>query len=76
MKCRIGRGSASEAIRARLGELRAIWRSYRLYQRHRIKERDHHGAWDVAVNLSETEAEMAGLKFALRALTSPRASRR
>ena len=55
-------------IRGRLTRLAKVHRSYRIYQRERIRERDHHGAWDVAVNLSETECEMDGLRFALKAL--------
>lgn len=69
MPCRPDRAETAAAkIKARIGRLRAIHRSYRAYQRDRIRERDWHGAWDVAVNLSETEMEMAGLRFALRAL--------
>lgn len=64
---------AVDKIRGRLVELRRIHRSYRAYQRDRVRERDHHGAWDVAVNLSETECEMAGLRFALRAMRASHA---
>ncbi|MCA1824366.1 MAG: hypothetical protein LC640_08925 [Frankia sp.] len=59
---------ARAAIRGRLKELRAIHASYLAYQEHRVNERDHHGAWDVAINLAETEAEAAGLQFALKAM--------
>jgi hypothetical protein len=52
-------------------DLKAIHATYLLYQADRVRERDHHGAWDVAINLAETEAEMAGLEFALRALEEP-----
>lgn len=55
-------------IRARIAELQDIRESYIEYQRWRVVERDHHGAWDVAINLSETEAEIAGLTFALEAI--------
>ena len=55
-------------IKARLAELEKVYASYLHYQEWRVKERDHHGAWDVAVNLSETECEMAGLRYALEAL--------
>lgn len=68
MKRRPDLETAATAIRARLRELRAVHASYRRYQRYRVRERDHHGAWDVAVNLSETECEMSGLRFALRAI--------
>jgi hypothetical protein len=64
--------TARARIGMRLAELRDIHASYLEYQRHRVAERDHHGAWDVAVNLSETESEMAGLEFALRALDEER----
>lgn len=59
---------AAVRIRDRIAELRAIHASYLEYQRFRVSERDHHGAWDVAINLSETECEIAGLEFALAAL--------
>lgn len=55
-------------VMARIEALEKVHASYLIYQEQRILERDHHGAWDVAVNLSETECEMDGLKFALRAL--------
>jgi hypothetical protein len=60
--------TAIEAIRTRIDELRRIHTNYRAYQADRIAESDHHGAWDVAVNLSETECEIAGLEFALEAI--------
>jgi hypothetical protein len=66
--------SAADAIskiRDRLVELRCIRDSYLQYQRWRVAEHDHHGAWDVAINLSETECEMSGLQFALDALVEP-----
>lgn len=59
---------AAQKIRDRLSELEVIHASYLEYQKWRVVERDHHGAWDVAINLSETECEMAGLRFALAAL--------
>lgn len=60
--------SPRDRIEARLAELGQVHASYLHYQEWRVKERDHHGAWDVAVNLSETECEMAGLRFALEVL--------
>lgn len=60
--------SAEELIRERIADLRGIHANYLAYQRDRVSERDHHGAWDVAINLSETECEIAGLEFALKAL--------
>ena len=57
-----------DRITARLAELEKVHASYLHYQEWRVKERDHHGAWDAAVNLSETECEMAGLRFALEVL--------
>ena len=62
------RRSASETIRHRINELNAIHSTYAAYQQHRVNERDHHGAWDVAINLAETEAEISGLSFALEAI--------
>lgn len=56
---------AAEKIRARIGELQRIRDSYLEYQRWRVAERDHHGAWDAAINLSETECEISGLEYAL-----------
>ncbi len=60
--------NAAERIRARVAELQGIRARYLAYQQDRVAERDHHGAWDVAVNLSETECEIAGLEFAVKAL--------
>jgi hypothetical protein len=63
-----------DKIRARIAELGEIRRSYLEYQEWRVRERDHHGAWDAAINLSETECEISGLEFALAAIatTPPR----
>lgn len=55
-------------IRERVEALQRIHANYLAYQADRVRERDHHGAWDVAINLSETECEIAGLEFALRAI--------
>lgn len=70
--------TAAEKIRARIAELQAIHANYTAYQRDRVAEKDHHGAWDAAVNLSETECEISGLEFALKAMEvsgeSPRPS--
>ena len=60
--------NAATVIRDRIAELRRIHANYIAYQADRVAKKDHHGAWDVAVNLSETECEIAGLEFALRAL--------
>ena len=60
--------TAAEKIRGRIAELRCIRDNYLAYQEDRVSERDHHGAWDVAVNLSETECEISGLQFALEAV--------
>lgn len=62
--------TAAERIQARIKELEGIHERYTAYQQDRIREKDHHGAWDVAVNLSETECEMAGLRFALEQLAT------
>lgn len=63
--------TAADAIRARIAELQGIRERYLAYQQDRVNERDHHGAWDVAVNLSETECEISGLEFALGAIEAP-----
>jgi hypothetical protein len=55
-------------VRARLTALEAIRANYLGYLKCRIDESDWHGAWDASVNISETECEMAGLKFALEAM--------
>lgn len=60
--------AARERIAARLQVLEGIHRNYLAYQLDRVAERDHHGAWDVAINLSETECEMVGLRYALEAM--------
>jgi hypothetical protein len=59
---------ARATIRQRIAELDGIRARYLAYQQDRVNERDHHGAWDVAINLSETECELAGLRFALDAM--------
>lgn len=56
------------SIRSRIGQLEIQLANYRAYQDDRVAERDHHGAWDVAINMSETECEIAGLRFALEAM--------
>jgi hypothetical protein len=56
---------AKTEIRDRINELEKIHASYLQYLHWRVKERDWHGGWDGCVNLSETECEMAGLRFAL-----------
>jgi hypothetical protein len=69
---------AKTEIRDRINELEKQHRNYLAYQQDRVNERDHHGAWDVAINLSETECEMAGLRFALEKMDQvdfPRAPR-
>ena len=58
-----------DVIRKRIAELVMIRANYLRYQQDRVSEHDHHGSWDVAVNLSETECEIAGLKFALGAIS-------
>lgn len=65
--------SAAAEIVARLEDLRLQHRNYLAYQQDRVRERDHHGAWDVAINLSEVECEMAGLEFALKAIEAEQA---
>jgi hypothetical protein len=55
-------------IFSRIASLEGIRANYRRYQADRVTEQDHHGAWDAAVNLAETEAEIAGLKFAIESI--------
>jgi len=55
-------------MQTRISELEAIHANYLRYQADRVAEHDHHGAWDVAINLAETEAELAGLRFALEVM--------
>jgi hypothetical protein len=64
--------TAADRIRARITGLQGIRERYLAYQQDRVNERDHHGAWDVAVNLSETECEISGLEFALKAVEGDR----
>ena len=59
---------AADKITARIADLYSIRENYRGYLQYRISENDWHGAWDASVNISETECEIAGLKFALDAL--------
>lgn len=60
--------TAADKIRARIAELEAVRANYLGYLQFRVSESDWHGAWDASVNISETECEIAGLKFALDAL--------
>lgn len=60
--------SAADKIRARIAELQKVRENYIGYLTFRKSEADWHGCWDAAVNISETECEIAGLKFALDAL--------
>jgi len=62
--------SAASRIRARIAELEKVRANYVGYLEFRKSEVDWHGCWDAAVNISETECEIAGLKFALDALES------
>ena len=60
--------NATLTVRARLAELQAIRANYLGYLKCRTSESDWHGAWDASVNISETECEIAGLRFALEAM--------
>ncbi len=55
-------------IRARIAELEKVRENYIGYLAFRKSEADWHGCWDASVNISETECEIAGLKFALDAM--------
>lgn len=57
-------------IRARIVELEKVRANYVGYLEFRKSDADWHGCWDASVNISETECEIAGLKFALDALES------
>ena len=59
---------AKHKVDLRIEALDRQWKNYVAYQQDRVNERDHHGAWDVAIHLSEVECEIAGLKFALEAM--------
>jgi hypothetical protein len=56
---------AKAAIRERMMKLDAIHRNYLEYLKDRVYEHDWHGTWDGGANLSETECEQAGLRFAM-----------
>ena len=60
--------SVASRIRDRINELQRVRENYIGYLEYRKSEADWHGCWDAAVNISETECEIAGLKFALDAL--------
>ena len=60
--------TAVDKIRARISDLEAVRANYVGYLPFRISECDWHGCWDASVNISETECEIAGLKFALDAI--------
>ncbi len=60
--------SAAAKIRARIAELEKVRENYIGYLAFRKSEADWHGCWDASVNISETECEIAGLKFALDAM--------
>lgn len=66
----MSQAKALYAVRERIAKLMEIRNNYLAYQQDRVDEQDHHGAWDVAVNLSGTECEIAGLKFAEEAILS------
>jgi len=57
-------------IKTRIAEIQAVRENYIGYLAFRKSESDWHGCWDASVNISETECEIAGLKFALEAMES------
>jgi hypothetical protein len=59
-----------ERIKDRLAQLRRMYENYRAYQQDRVNEEDHHAVRDVACDLELTANEIAGLEFALRALSN------
>lgn len=62
-------GNVAERLTGRINDLEAQRANYLAYQSDRVKEHDHHGAWDAAINLSEVECEIAGLRFAQDLIT-------
>ena len=58
----------ADKIRARVADLEAVRANYIGYLTFRQSESDWHGCWDASVNISETECEIAGLRFALDAI--------
>lgn len=56
-----------ESITARLAQLDAIEATYLKYAQQRLDERDFHGLWDVAINLTEVSNERDGLHLAVKA---------
>ncbi len=59
---------AEVKIRQRINELQSVRANYIGYLEFRKSEFDWHGSWDAAINISEPECEISGLKFALDAL--------
>ncbi len=54
-----------DKIRDRIMSLEAMKANYLGYLKFRISDQDWHGTWDAGVNISEVEAEMSGLRYAL-----------
>ena len=61
---------AEEKVRARIAFLESVRDNYRGYLQVRIADDDWHGAWDASVNIAETNAQIEGLEYALRAFAS------
>lgn len=59
--------SPGSKVRARIAFLERTRANLRAYQQDCVDDLNHHGAWDAAVNISEAECEIAGLRFALSA---------
>lgn len=57
-----------ERIQQRLAAKRAEYANFRGYQEYRIKEEDLHGAWDVAINMSEVSCYCDALLWVLEQL--------
>lgn len=57
------------AILARMQDVEKIMEDLSTYQRARISEKDYHGSWDVAIDLSRYKAEKKGLQFAMDCIT-------
>ncbi len=60
--------TAEDKILERVAFLLSIKKNYLGYLQCRISDSDWHGSWDASVNIAETEAELAGLNFALETI--------
>jgi hypothetical protein len=59
---------ASQRIRERIGQKRALYSHYLAHSKRMLAEEDAHGAWDGSVCLSEVSNHIDGLQWALDVL--------